>query len=71
MREMMIFYKDRIEECKELARYSSDPRDKVFWSEAAQRWAAILQKYEKPAASNSVNRRARTRRIGGPARAAA
>lgn len=71
MREMTIFCKERIGECEELARHSSNPMDETFWREAAQRWAVILRQYEKPAAANSMNSRANTRRIGGPRKAAA
>ena len=75
MREMIIFYKQRIEECKELARHASGREDRAFWDQAARRWAAILQQYEKPSAAKSVAKRtesrANTRRITGPRKAAA
>jgi len=70
MREMMTFYKKRIEECKGLARQSSSRIDKAFWDQAAERWAAILQQYEKPSVAKSMERRANTRRITGPTKAA-
>jgi hypothetical protein len=63
MREMTIFYKQHIEECKELARHASDRDDRAFWNQAAQRWAAILQQYEKPAAAKIVDSCANTRRV--------
>jgi hypothetical protein len=70
MREMMSFYKKQIEECKGLARQSSSRSDKAFWHEAAGRWAAILQQYEKPSVAKNMERRANTRRISGPRKAA-
>jgi hypothetical protein len=71
MYEMLTFYKQRIEECKELARRSSGRANKAFWEEAALRWAAILQQYEKPSLAKSVADRAKTRRIKGSRKAAA
>jgi hypothetical protein len=54
MREMMTFYKKQIEECKGLARQSSSRIDKAFWDQAAERWAAILQQYEKPSVAKNM-----------------
>lgn len=71
MREMLTFYKQRVEECKELARHSSDRADKAFWDEAGRRWGAILRQYEKPGVTKSVADRANTHRVRGPKKAAA
>ena len=71
MREIAIFYKQRIEECKELARHSSTGADKEFWAQAAQRWTALLQRYEKPSSPKSADSRANTRRMTAARKAAA
>jgi hypothetical protein len=71
MREMTSFYKKQIEECKQHARHSSDREDRAFWEHAAQRWTAILQHYEKPAAAKAADNRANTRRVFGARKEAA
>lgn len=71
MREITVFYKQRIEECKELARHASDRDGRAFWQQAAQRWAAILQQCEKPSAAKVVDSRANTRRVTAAKKAAA
>jgi hypothetical protein len=71
MREMLLFYKQRIEECNELARHSSNGKDQAFWEQAAGRWSAMLRQYEQPRAAKPLDSRANTRRIYGAKRSAA
>jgi hypothetical protein len=47
MREMILFYKQHVDECQELAKHATDDADQTFWEEAAHRWGAILQQHEK------------------------
>jgi uncharacterized membrane protein YccC len=60
MRSTDDFFRNKMEECLELAKHAANEEDRAFWQRLAESWQERLRQLQRPAAPTVPNKRTRS-----------